>query len=515
MHRLSKYRTPAMKNPLRMLRIGAMATMAITMLCVSAQAQAPLDIRVALVIGNSAYAGAPLLNPANDARAMGEALRRLGFTVVELRDGNKQQMSDAIAKVQESLKGKQGVGILYYAGHGLQLDWRNYMVPVNANLSKASDVPEQTIDISSVIDAFKSAGNRMNILVLDACRDNPFSNTATGKGLAQLDAPPGTFLAYATAPGNVAEDGDLKTGNGLYTQYLLEELKKPTAGIEDVFKRVRLQVRLKSEGRQIPWESTSLEEDFYFAKGKVPAKKGEPLDEAAFERESGLWDKTKRANTVDAFVTYLSQYPGGLFSEFAQAKLDRLQKPLVAPKFKAGDALANDSTTERFKVGDVYEYRVNASGPSSSGVSSRRQKVTAIHDDLVEINGGNRTLDLLGNTQSVRDHTWRDAQFFPAQYQPGKKWTLRAYIETDKRDDTVFLDARIGAREKISVSAGSFDVYRVDISGLGTEGHRYNWTFWMNPNYGMPIKSLVTVHNPKGKMRKSEQSELVTLNAPR
>lgn len=504
-----------MKNQVTLLKITAVAMLALTGLCVPVQAQAPLDIRVALVIGNSAYAGAPLLNPANDARAMGDTLRGLGFTVVELRDARKEEMNAAIVKVRESLKGKQGVGMLYYAGHGLQLDWRNYMVPVNANLSKASDVVEQTIDISSVIDAFKTAGNRMNILVLDACRDNPFAGTATGKGLAQLDAPPGTFLAYATAPGNVAEDGDVKSGNGLYTQYLLEELKKPTAAIEDVFKRVRLQVRLKSQGRQIPWESTSLEEDFYFTKGRVPAKKSDVVDEAAFERESGLWDKTKRANTVDAFAAYLSQYPGGLFSEIAQAKLDRLQKPLVAPKFKADDALANDSTTERFKVGDVYEYRVDASGPSSSGISSRRLKVTAIRDDLVEINGGNRTLDLLGNTQSVRDHTWRDAQFFPAQYQAGKKWSLRASIETDMRDDTVMLDARIGAREKVSVPAGEFEVYRVDISGLGKEGHRYSWTFWMNPNYGMPIKSLVTISNPKGKMRKNEKSELVALNAAR
>lgn len=504
-----------MKNQVTLLKITAVAMLALTGLCVPVQAQAPLDIRVALVIGNSAYAGAPLLNPANDARAMADTLRGLGFTVVELRDARKEEMNAAIAKVRESLKGKQGVGMLYYAGHGLQLDWRNYMVPVNANLSKASDVVEQTIDISSVIDAFKTAGNRMNILVLDACRDNPFAGTATGKGLAQLDAPPGTFLAYATAPGNVAEDGDVKSGNGLYTQYLLQELKKPTAAIEDVFKRVRLQVRLKSQGRQIPWESTSLEEDFYFTKGKTPGRKGEPLDDAALERESGLWDKTKQLNTVDAFAAYLSQYPGGLYSEIAQAKLDRLQKPLVAPQFKTGDTLANDSSTERFRVGDVYEYRVDASGVSANGVITRRMKVTAIRDDVVEINGGARKLDLLGNTQTVRDHVWRDAQFFPANYQAGKKWVLRAQIDTDARDDTVSLDARIGAREKISVTAGEFEVYRVDISGFGKEGHRYSWTFWMNPNYGMPIKSLVTISNPKGKMRKNEKSELVALNAVR
>ena len=252
---------------------------------VSVSAQAPLDIRVALIIGNSAYAGRmALLNPANDAKDMADVLKRLGFTVIELRDGNKAQMAAAIAKVSDSLKGKQGVGMFYYAGHGLQLDWRNYMVPVDANVKTPGDVLQQTIDMSSVIDVFKAAGNRMSILVLDACRNNPFGgNTSTGKGLAQLDAPPSTFLAYATAPGNVAEDGDEKSGNGLYTQFLLQELKRPITRIEDVFKRVRLNVRKQSNGRQIPWESTSLEEDFFFNDGVKYTIKPEDLDRMAAE----------------------------------------------------------------------------------------------------------------------------------------------------------------------------------------------------------------------------------------
>ena len=499
----------------RPFKFFTLSALAVVGLCLSAQAQAPLDVRIALVIGNSAYAGAPLVNPANDARAMSDTLRGLGFTVVELRDAQKAQMVDAIAKVRDSLIGKQGVGMLYYAGHGLQLDWHNYMVPVDAKLIKAADVPDKTVDINSVIDAFKGAGNRMNILVLDACRDNPFAGTATGKGLAQLDAPPGTFLAYATAPGNVAEDGDVKSGNGLYTQFLLAELKKPSAGIEDVFKRVRMQVRQSSQGRQIPWESTSLEDDFYFAKGKAPAKRGEPMDDATLEHETGLWDKTKRANTVEAFVGYLNAYPSGLFSEIAQARLDRLQKPLIRPKFRAGDTLANDTTTERFKVGDVFEYRIKGTGPSSSGLTSRRLKVTSIQNDLVEMNGGTRIMDLLGNVQSVRDRTWRDAQFFPAQYQTGKKWTLVASIETESREDMVKIDARIGARERITVPAGDFDTYRIDVAGIGKEGHSYKWIFWMNPNYGMPIKSTQLVHNPKGKLRKDEQTELINLQAVR
>lgn len=206
-------------------------------------AQAPLDVRVALVIGNAAYKNIPALgNSTNDAKSMAVVLRKLGFSVVEVVDGNKDQMSKAIDQMQVQLKGKQAVGMLYYAGHGLQLDWHNYMVPVDAKLNQASDVPKQTIDIENVIDVFKNSMTRMNIIVLDACRDNPFSGKASGKGLAQLDAPPGTYLAFATSPGNVAEDGDESSGNGLFTQFLLKELQKP-ARIEDVFKRVRLQDR--------------------------------------------------------------------------------------------------------------------------------------------------------------------------------------------------------------------------------------------------------------------------------
>lgn len=248
-----------------------------------ATAQTPEDIRIALVIGNAAYPGsAALANPVNDATAMSAALRRLGFGVLTVQDGSRAQMLDAVTRMRDQLRGKRGVGLFYYAGHGLQLDWRNYMVPVDARLGAAGDVPGQTLDVEAVISAFKEAGNRTNIVVLDACRDNPFGGTSSGKGLAQMDAPPGTLLAYATAPGNVAEDG-VGAANGLYTGYLVQELARPAVRIEDVFKRVRLQVRQQSKGRQIPWESTSLEEDFYFDEGRRQAVRAEDLERLAAE----------------------------------------------------------------------------------------------------------------------------------------------------------------------------------------------------------------------------------------
>ncbi|OYU31906.1 MAG: hypothetical protein CFE39_06125 [Comamonadaceae bacterium PBBC2] len=249
------------QRPLSLLFVGVL------FFAYSTNAQAPLDVRVALVIGNAAYKNIPALaNATNDAKSMSSVLRKLGFNVIEVVDVDKAQMVKAIAQMQTLLQGKQAVGMLYYAGHGLQLDWRNYMVPVDAKLSQASDIATQTVDIENVIDTMKRSATRMNIIVLDACRDNPFSGKASGKGLAQLDAPPGTYLAFATSPGNVAEDGDDNASNGLFTHYLLKELQRP-ARIEDLFKRVRLQVRQKSQGRQIPWDSSSLEDDFAFNDG--------------------------------------------------------------------------------------------------------------------------------------------------------------------------------------------------------------------------------------------------------
>ncbi len=327
------------------------ATLLIAGLPVSAQA--PIDVRVALIIGNSAYVGSPLLNPANDAGAMSDVMRRLGFEVIELRDGSKAQMAAAILKMSETLKGRQGVGMLYYAGHGLQLDWRNYMVPVDANLKTAADVPRQAIELGSVVDMFKAAGNRMNIVVLDACRDNPFGrDTSSAKGLAQLDAPPSTFLAYATAPGNVAEDGDEKSGNGLYTQFLLQELKRPTAKIEDVFKRVRLNVRKQSQGRQIPWESTSLEDDFFFNDGVKYTIKPEDLARMAAGAAAAASEKERLVRLAEQVrVQEAQRVAAAAAAEVAERdRLARLAETAKVQQAERQTAIAAAAASEKDRL---------------------------------------------------------------------------------------------------------------------------------------------------------------------
>jgi uncharacterized caspase-like protein len=229
------------------------------------QSQSTLNAlpRLALVIGNTKYAEAPLRNPGNDAQAISGELRQFGFKVDLQIDAGRAQMENAIQAFGNDLAKSKGVGLFYYAGHGAQLAWRNYLIPVDAVIDNLEDMRAKAVALNSLLQGLVKARNPMNVIILDACRDNPFGTKVPTeqKGLSQFDAPPGSLLAYATSPGNTARDGE--GANGLYTENLLRELKVPEAKIEDVFKRVRLNVRLKSGGQQIPWESTSLEEDFY------------------------------------------------------------------------------------------------------------------------------------------------------------------------------------------------------------------------------------------------------------
>ncbi|HUQ26305.1 MAG TPA: caspase family protein [Burkholderiales bacterium] len=236
--------------------------------------------RHALVIGNSSYGFGPLKNPANDAKALGAELKGAGFEVTVGLDLTRKDMLEAIRAYGESLNKTKAIGVFYFAGHGLQLAWRNYLVPTDATIARMDDIQAKCVDVNAVIEGIAKAVNPMNVVILDACRENPFGGDVKldQKGLSQLDAPPGTILAYATAPGNLASDGD--GANGLYTEQLLREMKVPEAKIEDVFKRVRLTVRRRSNGQQIPWESTSLEEDFWF----IPPKEMQKLAAAEAER---------------------------------------------------------------------------------------------------------------------------------------------------------------------------------------------------------------------------------------
>ncbi len=291
-----------------------------------AQAQSTLNAlpRLALIIGNTQYIEAPLKNPGNDARGIAGELQKLGFQVNLKLDAGRIEMIEAIRAFGVELGRKKGVGMFYYAGHGAQLAWKNYLIPVDAVINKVEDMQTQTVELNALLEGLIKAQNPMNVIILDACRDNPFGNKVRSqqKGLSQFDAPPGSLLAYATSPGNTAADGE--GANGLYTENLLRELKVPDAKIEDVFKRVRLNVRRKSEGQQIPWESTSLEQDFYFLPPSRPQKLTPEEAEKLFEEQLATWERIKASKEPASIEDYIRKYPSGNFSELAQYRLDKL-----------------------------------------------------------------------------------------------------------------------------------------------------------------------------------------------
>jgi hypothetical protein len=222
--------------------------------------------RLALLIGNSDYAnGGTLANPINDVRSMKTALEELGFTVLKYENCTQKDMRKAMDEFGQQLPGYD-VGMFFYAGHGVQVDGNNYLVPTDAALKTKNDVEYDCVDAGRVLSKMEASQAKTNIVVLDACRDNPFerswSRSTASKGLAFMNAPSGSFVAYATSPGMTASDGI--NGNGLYTSALLEQLSIPDLTIEQVFKNVRTTVKQKSGGKQVPWESTSLEGTFKF-----------------------------------------------------------------------------------------------------------------------------------------------------------------------------------------------------------------------------------------------------------
>lgn len=280
--------------------------------------------RMALVIGNSAYPKAPLLNPANDARAMAALLRQAGFTVNEANDTSQAQLSEAVARFGQAIKDpKVKFGLFYYAGHGIQLEWKNYLVPVSADVRSAADVKAKAVDVSELLAYMEQAKGRSFLVILDACRDDPFAGLykPSAAGLSQFDAPAGSLLAFSTAPGKVAQDG--VGSNGLYTANLLREFSRRGVRLEDAFKRVRLSVRMASNGTQIPWESTSLEEDIFLF--PVEQKKlSEAEQDQLLSEELANWQRVRSSRDSIQLASFIAQYPSGSASELAQARLSRL-----------------------------------------------------------------------------------------------------------------------------------------------------------------------------------------------
>jgi hypothetical protein len=433
---------------------------------------APTERRVALVIGNSAYRQSPLVNPVNDARAMAQVLTAAGFQVIRKENAGLEDMQTALRDFGDTLK-SGGVGLFYYAGHAVQVKGRNYLIPVDARIEREDEMAYRGVDANQVLDKMESAGNRLNIVILDACRNNPFVRgfRSTGGGLAQMDAPVGTLVAFSTAPGSVASDGQGE--NGLYTGHLLEAIKVPGTKIEDVFKRVRTKVREDTDGKQIPWENTSLEGDFVFV--PLPPKPAAPAKRQA------------------------TSAPAAIIEEIA------------APDLKVGDRWEHQ-TIDMFSGSVVRRYTLNL------------KEITA-DEWRFDASATDKSWNLLRVFRDDKVTTkWspkRPTYDFPLR--PGKTWSARGVLKRDGLVSENLVDFKVVRQERVLVPAGVFDTLRVEGTGKyksthedgktgeGTLRHRY----WFSPEAGAFVAYEYEETNSKGVRSRSERDELVSYRRSR
>jgi hypothetical protein len=422
--------------------------------------------RLALVIGNGAYKDAPLPNPINDAADMVKALEASGFKVIRRENATLKEMHLALREFGDGL-GRQSTGLVYFAGHGMQVRGRNYLIPVDADIAREDEVAYTALDLGAVMEKLDSAKNPVNIVILDACRNNPFGNRlqATAKGLAQVDAPPGTLIAFATAPGSTAADGAGR--NGLYTQHLVQQVARPGLAIEEVFKATRAAVRADSKNLQIPWESTSLETPFVF--------RYKPPEKVAVAPPSAS------ANSV----------------------------PRSAPR---GIAAPPD-----FRKGDRWTYKVvNLLDQSNRLVTYR---IDDIRDDEVRYSNGS-VGDLIGNYVRIERSGGRVELFQPTNYfyvfplKAGANWEAKVVQELDKRITDFTVKLKVVGEDEVDTSLGKVKGMHVVRESHWTQradkrkGVR-TWTYW----YNAAVKRFVLAEDANvtsdGKVLWRERWELV------
>jgi TolB-like protein/Flp pilus assembly protein TadD len=264
----------------------------IVLFCISANSQ---ERRLALVIGNGDYPKGILANPGNDAKSMEKALKAIGFEVKRYENLKQKEMARAIDDFGNRLK-NYDVGLFFYAGHGVQSKGFNYLIPVNADLVTESDVEFNCVRADRVLGKMEDAKNNINVIILDACRDNPFerswTRTAKGRGLATMSVPVGTVIAYATSPGSTASDGFGK--NGLFTSGLLTYLNEPGITAIQMFQKVTAHVQKKSNGQQLPWVSTSLTGDFFLVPGS-----GKPDNTLVLNNQDIIAERDDNIGSID------------------------------------------------------------------------------------------------------------------------------------------------------------------------------------------------------------------------
>jgi formylglycine-generating enzyme required for sulfatase activity len=289
--------------------------------------------RTGLVIGNGAYTNAPpLKNPPNDAALVAATLKKLGFEVTLGTNRSQREMKQLIRDFGQRLRAGGGIGLFYFAGHGVQSKEHNYLIPIDGDIQNEADLEDVGVDVNYVLNMMDVAQSALNIVILDACRNNPFARSfrSAQGGLAQVKAPTGTLIAYATAPDSTAADGD--RANSPYTEELTKEMETPGVVLETMFRRVTEQVSSRTGGRQEPWVSDNHKGEFYFSKNptdsslsNTPAK----IDAVAVERD--YWETIRGSSDPQDYKDYLQTYPNGAYAVVARAKIRQIDAAKNTP----------------------------------------------------------------------------------------------------------------------------------------------------------------------------------------
>jgi Caspase domain len=521
---------------------------------------APDRSRIALVVGNNSYPRAPLNNAINDAKAVGALLERAGFDVTLKTDVGRDALRQAAEEFGAMARGSEAREVFfYYAGHGAQTNWRNFLIPVDERIETAADLPAQCLEFGGLLNDLSKAKGKIFVLILDACRDNPFGTgfRPAEKGLSQFDAPAGSLLAFSTSPGSVAVDSqtsDRNGVNGLYTGHLVRELSVQGSRLEDALKRVRLAVRVASNGLQVPWESTSLESDvFVFPAAR--SKLTEAELEAEFENEIAVWNRIKASKQPEDWIAYLRDYPSGKFNELAQNRLNYLlraeeerralaQAQLVAigqvsptlapseqpapprPQLELGPGISPPvlmrpspnpasagtyALNRRYSVGDEVVYAVSEP-VFGTREPDRRSRVTRVDEDAdrVEFNGGRGIRDTLGNLIKNAQASFDPRiQENPVELQIGRKWTTRYRFSGAGKVNEAYRDYRVVGRERVRVPAGEFEAFRLEAEGWWKTGVRLVIRTWVVPGLNFDLKYEIIRH-PRTGAATGELYELVS-----
>lgn len=310
---------------------------------------AQAEQRIALIMGNGAYSSITQLdNPVSDARLMEISLADSGFDVRVVTDATHSDMNHAIAQFGRDLRsgGEDVTGLFYYAGHAVQSFGSNYLLPVDTELTDAADLSLVGVPADAVLRQMFSAKNRTNIVILDACRNNPFETipALNDNGLAEMNAPRGTFLAYSTAPGAVALDG--LDGNSPFTKTLAAEIKREGVSIEKTFKSVRVEVLSLTNNQQTPWDASSLTTDFSFRAARA-------LTQEEIQ-EKQLWDSVRNSSDPVPIMLFLRAYPAGKFTPQARDLLNDIMRA----ELDGGTANQNSAQTESVATPEPKEAEV-------------------------------------------------------------------------------------------------------------------------------------------------------------